>query len=276
MIRIWHQSMTTLEEQPGYARLMADHARKVCAADTTVDLHGVMPGTHTPDLAPIQAAGLAWIAELNALQIVENVIRAEAEGYDAVAMSCFGDPQLDACRSLVDIPVVSAFETSLLVASTCARAFGLLVPTESAIRNNRKRVRHYGFEHRVAAIAACDPPLTEYEMEHGFEGGPIVDKLVANIRRLAAQGADIVIPAEGVLNALLVRNGIDNVDGVPVFDSFGAIMATAEMLVRLQRSTGLRNSRRGAYSRPTAKQVAHSREAALRAMRGAAERTRRH
>lgn len=274
MIRIWHQSMTTLEDQPGYARLMKEHAQKVCAPDTVVDLHGVMPGTHAPDLAPIHAAGLAWLAELNALQIVENVIRAEAEGYDAVAMSCFSDPQLDACRSLVDIPVVSAFETSLLVASTSARAFGLLVPNESAIRNNRKRVKHYGFEHRVAAIAACDPPLTEYEMEHGFDGGPIVDKLVSNIRRLAEQGADIVIPAEGVLNALLVRNGIANVDGVPVFDSFGAVVATAEMLVRLQRSTGLRNARRGSYSKPTGKQVAHARDIAIRTLGEAARRGR--
>jgi Asp/Glu/hydantoin racemase len=264
--------MTTLEDQPGYARLLKEHAQRVCAADTEVDLHGAMPGTHSSDLAPIQAAGLAWLAELNALQIVENVIRAEREGYDAVAMSCFGDPQLDACRGLVDIPVVSAFENSLLVASTCARAFGLLVPTESAIRNNRKRVRHYGFEHRVAAIAACDPPLTEYEMERAFEGGPIVDQLVAGIRGLIRQGADIIIPAEGVLNALLVRNGIASVDGAPVFDSFGALVANAEMLVRLQRSTGLRNARRGSYSRPDAAQVARSRRIAIRALTEAADR----
>lgn len=273
MIRIWHQSMTTLEEQPGYARLMKEHAQKVCGPDTVVDLHGVMPGTHSPDLAPIQSAGLAWLAELNSLQIVENVIRAQDEGYDAVAMSCFSDPQLDICRSLVDIPVVSAFETSLLVASTSARAFGLLVPTESAVRNSRRRVKHYGFEHRVALVSACEPQLTEYDMEHGFDGGgDMVDKLIANIRRMGAAGADMVIPAEGVLNALLVKNGVTNVDGVPVFDSFGAVMATAEMLVRLHRTTGLRNARKGGYSRPDPKFVKHSREVAIKALTAAAQR----
>ncbi len=272
MIRIWHQSMTTLEDQPGYAKLMKAHAQKVCGPETVVDLHGVSPGTHPPDLAPIEAAGLAWLAELNSLQIVENVIRAEAEGYDAVAMSCFGDPQLDICRSLVNIPVVSAFETSLLIASTSARAFGLLVPTEASIRNSRKRVRHYGFEHRVAVIGACDPQLTEYDMEHGFDGGSMVDKLVANIRKLAAQGADIVIPAEGVLNALLVNNEVTNIDGVPVFDSFGAVVATAEMLVNLHRKTGLRNARKGGYAQPSAPSVAHSRQVAIKALQAAAAR----
>ncbi|MES2975187.1 MAG: aspartate/glutamate racemase family protein [Pseudomonadota bacterium] len=273
MIRIWHQSMTTLEEQPGYAKLMQAHAQKVCGPDTVVDLHGVMPGTHAPDLAPIQSAGLAWLAEMNSLQIVENVIRAQDEGYDAVAMSCFSDPQLDICRSLVDIPVVSAFETSLLVASTSARAFGLLVPTDSAVRNSRKRVKNYGFDHRVALVSACEPQLTEYDMEHGFEGGgDMVEKLVANIRRMGAAGADMVIPAEGVLNALLVKNGVTNVDGVPVFDSFGAVMATAEMLVRLHRTTGLRNARKGGYTRPDPKFVKHSRDVAIRALTAAAHR----
>lgn len=270
MTRIWHQSMTTLEDQPAYARLMNEHVRRVCDPQTEVDLHGVMPGTHPSDLPPIHAAGLAWLAELNSLQIVENVIRAERDGYDAVAMSCFSDPQLDVCRSLVDIPVVSAFETSLLVASFTARAFGLLVPTESAVRNTQRRVRQYNYEHRVAVVAACDPPLTEYEMEQGFQGGVMVDRLVANIRRLVAAGADIIIPGEGVLNALLVRNGIDNVDGVPVFDSFGSVMATAEMLVRLRRTTGLRNARQGAYRRPDARFVAHARDIAIRALTEAA------
>jgi Asp/Glu/hydantoin racemase len=273
MIRIWHQSMTTLEEQPGYATLMKGHAQKVCDADTVVDLHGVMPGTHAPDLAPIQSAGLAWLAELNSLQVVENVIRAQEEGYDAVAMSCFSDPQIDICRSLVDIPVVSAFETSLLVASTSARAFGLLVPTGSAVRNSRRRVTHYGYQHRVAVVSACEPQLTEYDMEHGFDGGgEMVDKLVANIRRMGEGGADLVIPAEGVLNALLVHNGITNVDGVPVFDSFGAVIAMAEMLVRLHRKTGLRNARKGGYSHPEARFVARSRQIAIRALTEAARR----
>ena len=273
MMRIWHQSMTTLEELPGYAKLMKAHAQKVCDESTVVDLHGLSVGTHSSELAPIEAAGLAWLHELNSIQIVENVMQAQDEGYDAVAMSCFGDPQLDVCRSLVEIPVLSAFETSLLVASTSARAFGLLVPTESAIRSNRRRVKHYAFEHRVAMIACCDPPVTEYELERGFHGdSALLDKLCAQIRKMAAAGCDLIIPAEGVLNAVLVENGITNVDGVPVFDSFGAVMASAEMMVKLQRKTGLRNARRGAYTKPDRKFVNQSREIAIRALTEAARR----
>lgn len=273
MIRLWHQSMTTLEELPGYARLMQAHAGRVCASDTTVDLHGLREGTHAPGVAPIQSAAFALMHDLNSLQIVENVIQAAEEGYDAVAMSCFGDPKLDICRSLVDIPVLSAFETSLLVASTAARAFGFLVPMASAVRNTRKRIAHYGYEHRVAAVLACDPPTTEYELASGFDGdAALVERLVAQIRRLVAAGADIVIPGEGVLNAVLVHNGITSVDGVPVLDSFGAVVAMAEMLVKLQRVTGLRNAQRGLYARPDPALVAHARAVAMEALSAAASR----
>jgi allantoin racemase len=266
MIRIWHQSMTTLEELPGYARLMQAHAQRVCDPATVVDLHGLREGTHAPGVAPIQAAGLAWLHELNSLQIVENVIRAGDEGYDAVAMSCFGDPKLDVCRSLVDIPVLSAFETSLLVASTSGRAFGFLVPTESAVRNTRRRIAHYGYEHRSVAVVACDPPVTEYDLATAFDGnGALVERLVAQMRQMVAAGVDIVIPAEGVLNAVLVHNEISNVDGAPVLDSYGAVIAMAEMLARLQRATGLRNSRKGMYSRPDRALVEHARSVAVEA-----------
>ena len=270
MIRIWHQSMTVLEELPGYAGLMGDHARRVCNTDTAVELHGLMPGTYTPEIAPIQAAAMAWPHNLAALQIVENVIRAEREGFDAVAMSCFGDPYLDVCRSLVDIPVVSAFENSLLVAATAARAFGILVLDEPAARRARARVKAYGFDGRVALVAPCAPSLTEYELEKGFTGDKaLMERLHAQIRELAALGADLVIPAEGVLNAVLVHNGVNNVDGVPVFDSYGAVMANAEMLVKLQRTTGLRNARSGAYAKPLPEFITHFRRVAIRTLQEA-------
>ncbi len=44
-IRIWHQSTTDLTLLPGYAAMLHDHVRLICARDTTVNLHGLTPGT---------------------------------------------------------------------------------------------------------------------------------------------------------------------------------------------------------------------------------------
>jgi uncharacterized membrane protein affecting hemolysin expression len=49
-----------------------------------------------------------------------------------------------------------------------------------------------------------------------------------------------------------MRQGLRAIGGVPVLDAYGALLAHAEMLVRLRRTTGLATSRVGAYAKPDA------------------------
>ncbi|MBX5472438.1 MAG: hypothetical protein IRZ23_08260 [Acetobacteraceae bacterium] len=259
-IRIWHQSLTDLTLLPGYAAMLRDHARRVCAPDTTVDLHGLAPGTYPPGMAPIEMVRYRWAHHLAFVQIVENCIRAEREGYDAVAISCFLDPGLEEARSVVDIPVVSSLETALLVASAAARSFGLVAIDATMAAVLKELVHRYGYERRVSAVESMNPPITEFELDTAFSGSPaLVDRFASQVRRMVDAGADLIIPAEGVINAVLVRNACDAVDGTPILDSYGALLNFAEMLVRLQSATGLRTSRRGAYARPPESLVRHLR-----------------
>jgi len=274
-MRLWHQSITDLTVLPGYARMLAEHGRQVCDPGTSVDVHGVRPGTYPAGMAPIEMARSRWSAHLRVIQIVENVMRAEREGYDAVAISCFIDPGLDEARSLVDIPVVSSLETSLLVSSTVGRAFGLLTLDEAMAQRLKKLIRGYGFEDRVVCVDPLDPPLTEYQIDKAFAGSQeFVDSFSVQARRLIRAGADVVIPAEGVLNIALVRNKVREIDGVPVLDSYGAVLGMAQMLVRLRQRTGLRVGRGAAYFKPSTAVVNHLRRVtgeALEEMRALAE-----
>ena len=120
-MRIWHQSFTDLDSLPGYAGMLAELGRRVCSTGTVVDLHGLLAGTYSEGVAPVDLGGYRWVMQMNEVQVIENCIQAEREGYDAVAISCFADPGLELIRSLVDIPVVSSLETALLVSSTIGR-----------------------------------------------------------------------------------------------------------------------------------------------------------
>lgn len=109
----------------------------------------------------------------------------------------------------------------------------------------------YGFRDRLAGIDQLRPPLTALDLDQGFSGSAeLMERLRENARRLIARGADVLIPAEGVLNTLMVRNELTEVAGVPVLDSYGVVLAMAEMLVNLRARTGLRVSRAGTYLRP--------------------------
>jgi allantoin racemase len=128
-------------------------------------------------------------------------------------------------------------------------------------------VADYGFRERLVDIDQLQPPLTELDLGKGFGGSAeLVEKFRANARRLIAKGADVLIPAEGVLNTLMVRNGLEEVDGVPVLDSYGAVLAMAEMLVHLKKRAGLRVSRSGAYAKPPASIIEHIRSMTVRAL----------
>lgn len=55
----------------------------------------------------------SYINQLSARSVFHAAVQAEQEGYDAVLISCFGDPMLWAIRQAVDIPVVSIGESSI-------------------------------------------------------------------------------------------------------------------------------------------------------------------
>lgn len=250
-IRIWHQSYTDLSALPGYRAMLAEHARAVCGPDTVVDLHGLRPGTYPDGMPPIDMVAWRYPQRLADIQVVENIVTAERQGYDAVAVSCFLDPGLEEARSMVSIPVVSSCETALLVASAVARSFGLITLSEAMAAHLRRLADDYGFRDRVKVIAALDPPMNEHEVDAAFAGSPaFVERFSRQASVLLGQGVDIIIPAEGVLNIALVRNQVRAITTAPVLDSYGSLLAFAEMMVQLRRRSGLQTSRRGAYASP--------------------------
>jgi allantoin racemase len=259
-IRIWQQSLTDLTLLPGYSQMLRDHANRICGPDTVVELHGLQPGTYPDAMPPIEMARYRWAHHLAYIQVVENAMRAEREDYDAVAISCFADPGLEEARSVVDIPVVSSLETALLVSSAIGRSFGLLTIDRPMVARVRELVHRYGFGCRITGVEPMIPPIAEFELDEAFAGSPaFVERFARQAQSMIAQGADVIIPAEGVLNTVLARNECEAVNGTPVLDSYASLLAFAEMLVRLRRDSGLRIARGGAYARPPETLIRHLR-----------------
>ena len=263
-MRIWLQSFTDLAQLPGYARMLAEHAERVCHSDTMVDIHGVRPGTYPEGVAPIEALRYPWFRHLLDLQVIENAVRAEREGYDAMAISCFYDPGLEAARGSVDIPVAAICESTMLVAKSVGRSFALVGLEDDNAAFLRDLVHHYGLQDWLACVVALDPPVTELELDRAFAGSSeFIRHFEESCRRqVLSTEADVLIPAEGVLNTALVHNGVQEVDGLPVLDAYAILLSYTEMLGRLSRTTGMGVSRSAYGPRPPDSLVAHFRDVA--------------
>jgi Asp/Glu/hydantoin racemase len=246
---------------PLYRKTIAEHARAVMGQDAAVSVHGLRPGTYTEGCAPIDAIKHRYVAAVQELQVCDAALVAEREGFDALALGCFFDPGLRAARSLVDIPIAGLGESCALVACSLARKFGLVTLCEDQSADYTDMMLAYGLERRFAGAVALDPPIDEFSLEADEQAArAIEERFDLACAAVVGRGAEIIIPADGVLNEFLVRRRrLTARGGVPVMDSLGALFQHAAFLVRLARTTGTRVSRHQFYARPSQAMVEHVR-----------------
>jgi hypothetical protein len=122
-------------------------------------------------------------------------------------------------------------------------------------------IRAYGLERRFAGAVALDPPIDEFALEADEKTALAIEaRFDEACDRIIAHGADLVIPADGVLNEFLVRRGRLKARGeVPVMDSLGVLFQHAAFMVRIARSTGAGASRQQLYTRPPQPMIDHVR-----------------
>ena len=270
-IRIWAQSASDLTVHQRFRETIAPHARRVCQDDTQIDVHGLAPGVYPSGASATDICCKYPVTHhLLALQIVENAIRAEREGYDAMVVTSFMDHGCELARSAVNIPVVGLGSTTLLVASTVARAFGLISHDEDQAKVIRNLVQYHGFEKIIRMLAALDPAISSEDIDAGIGGSPVLlERFRERVAPFIKAGVDLIIPSEGFLASALYLGGVREVSGVPVFDGLGTAFAYAEMMVRLRRHSGLHVSRCGDYSKASKEIVDHVRGITIDVLRAA-------
>lgn len=254
-MKIWHQSFTDLETFPRYAQTLRSHAQSVVPPEVRVEIHGLAPQTYPASVAPMNYNAYPYLRYHNGLQVCQAAITAESQGYDAMALGCFFDPALREARSLVNIPVVSLSETSVFTACSMGRRFAMISLSEFQAQHTEDLVRDYGLTSRLAGIFDMSPSISLFELES--DAGSIRERFEAACRKAIAQGAEVIIPGDGVLNAFMVRSGIVQIEHCVVMDPLGALFHHAIYLASLKKYTRLTVSRRQFYAKPPVDYLQH-------------------
>jgi len=239
-IRIWYQSSTAIGKNPvfkPYEEAIARNARQVARPDTTVDIHGV-------DRMSRHYERSLYARYLNGISITRAAARAEAEGYDAVAVGCYTDPCLEEMRDTVGIPSLTMMQTSMHVACMLGRRFAFVSYSAANLAQMQRLAERYGVAGRLAASGRFEAELARSD-EWFAEPGPIVERFRQEAERCAAEGADVIIPTCGVLNQVLREHGVREVKGAMVLDGSSVLLKLTEAMVDLRRTVGLGATRRG-------------------------------
>ncbi|WP_417426785.1 aspartate/glutamate racemase family protein [Hoeflea sp.] len=249
MIRLWHQSVNELDQVENYRRALSEHAAKVLPDSVSVEVRGLSTGTYA-GLSPSEALGNAVTYHRCLSQVIDLAIEAEKTGFDAFVMGSFSEPFLREMRTAVDIPVISMTEAALLTACSLGTYSGLIANYPNVQWMVKSSVDKHRLNARVLEVACLEPPVDEFEMSAAYDDPTgLVGNFRAAAKRLVAAGADVIIPAEGVMARLITGTGLNRVDGAPVLDVFAIAWAHAMTMVELQRSTGLSVGRAWTYRR---------------------------
>lgn len=229
-VRIWHQGFVELDTVPRYVAALERHVRAVAAAGTTVDLHGLRPGTYTPHRTAADLARDDALRPLGIAQIVENAMRAEREGYDAVAITIVQDLGLREARARVRIPVAGYGEAAMRAAAE-AGPFAVVAFDRGIAGHIDAEIGELGLAARALATELVDADYGAV-VDAFAEPERLAGAFTAAARRAVARGARAIVPGQTIMAEALWQHGVREIDGVPVIDALGVTIASAERMAR--------------------------------------------
>ena len=234
-MRIWHQGFVELEALPVYVEALTRHVHAVASPGVTVDLHGLARGTYTPHRTAADIARDPLLAPLGVAQVVENIRRAEREGYDAAAITIVQNIGLREARAAVAIPVASYGEAAMHVACMVGERFGVVAFDRIIAEIIEREITRLGLASRAAAVEVVN---TDYGgvVEAFDRPDRLVDAFTNAARRAIARGAESIIPGQTIMAEILWQQGVRRIEKTPIIDALGVTIATAELLVRLRRA----------------------------------------
>lgn len=244
-MRLFYQSVAPLGRNPvwnDYEKALVEHISSVKRPETQVEVKGVKV------MIP-QATEYSYLEYLNIYQILDNGIKVVDEGYEGFILGCLTDPGHDILRSVLDIPVIFAGETSMHLACLIGKKFAFVARTERTAQRIFANVRDYGLLERALPSTYLD--ISFEILACCFENpGPVFDPFLKKCEELIAQGADVIIPGCGVLNVLLAVNKVNHFKDAVILDTIGSLVKVAELMVELKQKVSLGVSRRGVYCSP--------------------------
>ncbi|MCM3767799.1 aspartate/glutamate racemase family protein [Neobacillus niacini] len=258
-MKIWHQSLTSIERVPQYRDAIMNHVSRISRPDVEVVLHGMTEETYPTHYPGIYITH-AYLQNLHREQFIRAALIAEKAGYDAMFIGTIPDVGLLEARTLVDIPVVGYGQGSFHIASMlgdCIGVVNFLAPLAEELRQNAVR---YGLGGKLGPIVQTEAGFDQ--ILAGFnDPEPVIVSFKKAAEKAISQGADVIVPGEGPMNVFLATHGISRIGDVPIVDSFGAGIKMCESLVDLRKNSGVYMTRRGYFNaKPPAEAVERLRE----------------
>jgi Asp/Glu/hydantoin racemase len=240
--RIWYQSFVHPVQQAAYMKRLQAMLDSLASPGIRFVVQGLDPPDHAfHTLSELRCGG----------QVIANALLAEKQGYGAFVMGHFQEPGLIELRTVVELPVVSLGEASMLAALSLGHRFGLVTVDPVFLPWHDRQVRAMGLAERCAGIKAIQMNVAGFMKAFTDKRAyaAVRSQFVTQVKPLVEQGAEVIIPAGGLAMMLFAQERPFLIDGAPVLPGIAVVAKAAEMALALKDGTGLSISRRGTYAK---------------------------
>jgi Asp/Glu/hydantoin racemase len=256
-MRIFYQSLVDSGRIPSYFTGLAARARAVARPGVEGTFAGMPEGTYGAHV-PADVVVYPYLMSLHVQFILDNALRAQAEGYDVFAVGSVQDPGLVEARSLLGIPVVGYGEAAMHYACCLGSKFAVVAFQRGFDQIMDLRIRALGLAERAVPTVLMDADFGD--VGRGLQDPQLlVERFHASARRAIASGAEVLIPGQLYLSEAIAHAGITRIDEVPIVDALTATLKMAESMADFAR-LGISVTRRGyTHARPSAEMIEHAR-----------------
>jgi len=165
----------------------------------------------------------------NAPFILEQVVKANNEGYDVIVLDCACDPILDASREVSKIPVIAPRNSALHLALTLGTKFGIVtVQGNSLKRCMEAGVRKEGLEAFCSGVRYLKMPVLDISTNSKKAQEELEQLCKISIEE---DGADVIVLGCTGLSHEIDLEPIMLSLGIPILDPWVVAVKTAFMLV---------------------------------------------
>lgn len=195
---------------------------------------------------------------------VERAIRAEAEGYDAIVISCMLDPGLIQARGVVNIPVVGTLEATGHVAAMMGNRFTLINADATVCAQMERLLDFYGFRDKYTRLRHIDIVSCDLYPEKTPTGEVFRRVKEQALKAVREDGAEVIIAGCTIIGSMLTQHHGKDPGGflknIPVLDGILVGFKTAELMVDMTRLGYPAVSRLGFWKQPPAEETESLRE----------------
>lgn len=166
--------------------------------------------------------------------VVEEILKAEQEGYDAAIVFCFNNPGVAEARELVSMPIVGAGEAACYVGLMLGSRLGVIdvggthrTQSHSAMMHlDRQMFRTLGISERVVSLRTTGLPVEDCGAED-----LVSDALYRECQKAIEDGAEVLIL--GCTGMTGYAEKLQKQLEVPVVDPGVASLKFAELLITM-------------------------------------------